>query len=235
MRRVFFVHGDKGGIGKSQAATRTASAFAATGKPLILVDGDARNPAVHNQFSKAGVPVHRCNILVPQGIEEFFELIASAEHDLLIDMPAGGSAATAMMKSGGAAEGSIDLAGLAAEVDAEIVVLFVIDQNREVLVALRDELNAFPQNAKWIIVRNGFQDREFSEFNESKVKAMVDARGGVVIDMIRLDPAITARMTREGLDLNAVIASPETSVIQRIRAKSALNSWIEQLKLAGVL
>ena len=47
-------------------------------------------------------------MLKTEGIEDLFEIIASAKSDVLIDMPAGGSAATERFTGGGAEEGSID-------------------------------------------------------------------------------------------------------------------------------
>ncbi|MEY8880071.1 P-loop NTPase [Donghicola sp. XS_ASV15] len=50
MKSVLFIHGDKGGVGKTQCATRTAAAFEAVGRPLTLVDGDVKNPGLDMLF-----------------------------------------------------------------------------------------------------------------------------------------------------------------------------------------
>ncbi|UOA21626.1 hypothetical protein DSM14862_04466 (plasmid) [Sulfitobacter indolifex] len=236
MKRIIFTHGDKGGVGKTQVATRTAAAFAAKNQSLQLVDGDAKNPGLYQSWHSSEHPVHRCNVLKIEGIEDLFEAIASADGDVLIDMPAGGSAATERFTGGGSEEGSIDLGMLLGEIDARAVVLFAVDQNREPIAALRDELQVFPvEHTDWIIVRNHYEDRPFTDFDASKTREAVLERGGKIIDMTRLDPAVTSLMSREGLNLISIQDSDKASMINKIRAKAALAGWIGQLKLAGVL
>ena len=236
MKRIIFAHGDKGGIGKTQVATRTAGAFAAIGKDLQLVDGDAKNPGLHQLWNSTAHPVHRCNVLKTEGIEDLFEIIASAKSDVLIDMPAGGSAATERFTGGGAEEGSIELDILLGAIDARTVVLFALDQNREPIAALRDELRVFPADrTDWIVVRNRYEDRAFTDFDDSRTRKAVIKRGGKIIDLARLDPAVTSLMSREGLNLITIQDSDKASMINKIRAKAALAGWIEQLKRAGVL
>lgn len=236
MKRVIFVHGDKGGVGKTQVATRTAAAFRAEGRPLKLIDGDAKNPGLYQAWNAEGSPVQRYNVLKTKGLEELFETIATTDSDMLIDMPAGASAATANFKNASSEEGMIDLSLLLSEVGARAVVLFTINQNKEPIVALRDELAAFPADkTDWIVVLNHYEDRAFTEFDASNTKQAVLARGGKIADIARLDPAVTALMSREGLNLITLQDSDKASLINKIRAKAAVRSWIEQLKEVGLL
>ena len=236
MRRIIFVHGDKGGVGKTQVATRTAAAFKAAGVSLKLIDGDAKNPGLYQAWNTEGAPVQRCNVLKTEGLEELFEAIAAADSDVLVDMPAGASAATEKFTGSGSEEGSIDLAMLLSEIDARAVVLFAIDQNREPIAALRDELNAFPADqTDWVVVRNHYEDRPFTDFDASNTRKAVLEQGGKIADIARLDPAVTGLMSREGLNLLTIKTSEKASVINKIRAKSALRSWMEQLQKAGIL
>lgn len=235
MKRIIFSHGDKGGVGKTQTATRTAAVFQAHGMPLTLVDGDAKNPGLYTLFRDTEGSVSRCNILTTRGIEELFEIIAETKGDVLIDMPAGGSAATEKMTSGGMSDGEIDLGMLLSEIDAEAVVLFTITQAREPIAALRDELKIFPKSTKWIVVKNRYEDREFTDFDASKTKKELEERNGRIIDLGRLSPDVVTLMSSSGHNLNALIASELPSVIQRIRAKSALQSWGKELQKAGII
>ncbi len=233
MKRVIFIHGDKGGIGKTEAAKRTAAALIESG--VALVDGDAKNPGLYNSFNSEDILVRRYNVLKVEGLEELFETIATTEGDVLVDLPAGASAATEKMIDGGTAEGTIDLGMLLSEVQAQPVVMFVIDQNREPIQALRDELDVFPENTKWIVIRNHFHERPFDLFNESKTKAKVEDRGGIIIDMARLDPAVTELMAAEKSNLIRIQDSSKASFIQKFRARTALREWRSELVKAGLL
>lgn len=233
MKRVIFVHGDKGGIGKTEVAKRTAAALLERG--ITLIDGDAKNPGLYNSFNAENAPVRRHNVLRVEGREELFETIASTKGDVLVDLPAGASAATEKMSDGGTAEGTIDLGMLLAEVQAQLVVMFVIDQNREPIQALRDELDVFPDTTKWIVVRNHFHERPFDLFNGSNTKARVEERGGILIDMARLDPAVTELMATEKSNLIRIQDSSQASFIQKLRARTALREWQAELVKAGLL
>lgn len=236
--RVLLIHGDKGGPGKTEASTRTAAAFAATGRPVRLIDGDARNPRLYQLFNAPETPVRRCNILKTAGIEEFFEEIAreDIDTDIMIDMPAGAAAATERFFGSDGAEGSINIDLLLREKNARAVVLFVIDQNREPIAALRDELNAFPADlTTWVVVKNHFQRRPFTDYDNSKTRGTFLKRGGREIDMARLDPTVTGLMSSESRNLISIHESPNASMIAKIRAKGILNAWIDELKKAEVL
>jgi len=47
VKTIFFIHGDKGGVGKTEAAKRVAAVMLQAGKPLTLIDGDNKNPGLH--------------------------------------------------------------------------------------------------------------------------------------------------------------------------------------------
>lgn len=233
MKRIIFVHGDKGGVGKTQCATRTVAAFEAAGQPLNLIDGDAKNPGVDLLF---GNKVRCMDLRKTAGMETLFEAIASAHGDVLIDMPAGGSDATANMQMDGSAEGTIDLGLLLQEIDARAVVLFVIDQSIEPIFALRDELKSFPpEQTDWIVVRNHFQDRPFTHFENSITKNDLLESGGQIIDMTRLDPAVVENMVTLQCSLDSFSTHPEASAIHKMRAKAAMRLWSTELQKVGLL
>jgi hypothetical protein len=231
VKRIIFAHGDKGGVGKTQVATRTAAAFRAAGLPLTLIDGDAKNPGLHALFKDA----KRCNVLKVEGLEELFEAMVAATNDVLIDLPAGGSAATERMTGNGTSEGQIDLQMLLGEINARAVVLFTINQDREPIAALRDELKVFPDGTEWVVVKNHYQDRAFTAFDESKTKLALEEKGGVIVNLHRLAPDVTMLMAKEGLNLNAFAESEKASLIQKIRAKAAIREWTAQLATAGLM
>jgi hypothetical protein len=233
MKRIIFVHGDKGGVGKTQCATRTAAAFEAAGQPLELIDGDAKNPGVDVLFGDKA----RCmDLRKTGGMETLFEAIANASGDVLIDMPAGGSDATANMQMDGSAEGTIDLSLLLQEIDARAVVLFVIDHNIEPIYALKAELKSFPpEQTDWIVVRNHFQDRPFNHFENSDTRKHLLEFGGKIIDMTRLDPAVVESMRTLKCNLSSFSTHPEASAIQKMRAKTAMRLWSSELQKVGLL
>jgi hypothetical protein len=122
-----------------------------------------------------------------------------------------------------------------AEIDAELTLVFVIDQTRSPLVALREELAALPDTTRWIIVRNHREDRDFRLFETTQVKADLEARGAAIIDMIRLDPRVNDILENGSLNLITAQTSDKLSMLQKMRIKAAVRSWSEQMKIAGLI
>ena len=116
-----------------------------------------------------------------------------------------------------------------------LIIVFVIDQTRSPLVALKDELAALPDATRWIIVRNWREDRDFTLFDTTKVKADLEARGAAVIDMVRLDPRVNDILENASLNLITAQTSDKLSMLQKMRVKAAVRSWSEQMKIAGLL
>ncbi|MBM2324331.1 MULTISPECIES: AAA family ATPase [Roseobacteraceae] len=235
MKRIFFIHGDKGGVGKTEVAKRMAAVMLQNGLPVTLVDGDDKNAGLHAAFEKGELDVQRIKVMTPAGRDALFDVIAQSPGDVLIDLPARGSDVTERLNQDGASEDGFSLELLLAEIEAELTIVFVIDQTRSPLVALKDELAALPDATRWIIVRNWREDRDFTLFDTTKVKADLEARGAAVIDMVRLDPRVNDILENASLNLITAQTSDKLSMLQKMRVKSAVRSWSEQMKIAGLL
>jgi MinD-like ATPase involved in chromosome partitioning or flagellar assembly len=164
VKRIFFVHGDKGGVGKTEVAKRMAAVMLQNGLPVTLVDGDNKNAGLHFAFQHSGLDVQCINVMTTVGRDALFDVIAESPGDVLIDFPARGSDVTERLSRDGASEDGFNLELLLAEIDAELIIIFVIDQTRAPLAALRDELAALPAATRWIIVRNHREERDFTLF-----------------------------------------------------------------------
>ncbi|MBM2323794.1 MULTISPECIES: hypothetical protein [Marivita] len=235
MKRIFFIHGDKGGVGKTEVAKRMAAVMLQDGQPVTLIDGDNKNPGLHAAFQNGELDVHCINVMTPTGRDALFDVIAQSPGDVLIDLPARGSDVTERLNQDGASEDGFSLELLLAEIEAELTIVFVIDQTRSPLVALKDELAALPDATRWIIVRNWREDRDFTLFDTTKVKADLEARGAAVIDMVRLDPRVNDILENASLNLITAQTSDTLSMLQKMRVKAALRSWSEQMQIAGLL
>lgn len=235
MKRIFFIHGDKGGVGKTEVAKRMAAVMLQAGRAVTLVDGDDKNAGLHAAFEHSGLDVRRIKVMTSAGRDALFDVIAENAGDVLIDLPARGSDVTARLTQDGASEDGFSLELLLREIDAELIILFVIDQTRAPLVALKDELAALPATTRWIIVRNHREERDFTLFDTTKVKADLEARSAPIIDMIRLDPRVNDILENAGLNLITAQTSDRLSLLQKMRVKAAVRSWSEQMKTAGLL
>jgi cellulose biosynthesis protein BcsQ len=123
VKRIFFIHGDKGGVGKTEVAKRMAAVMLHAGRAVTLVDGDTKNPGLHFAFEHSGLDVQRIDVMTPAGRDALFDVIADSPGDVLIDLPARGSDVTERLSRDGASEDGFSLELLLAEIDAELTII----------------------------------------------------------------------------------------------------------------
>jgi len=235
MKRMMMAHGDKGGVGKSHVAQLTAASFLSANHPLTLIDGDAKNPGLFRYFDKKPDPVLRINARRPEGIDALFEAYLEAPGDVLIDLPAGGSDTTAGFKGTGSAAGTVDIAALMKEIGGRLTILFVIDQGRDGVVALNDELKRLPADVTdWIIVRNHRFETPFDRF-ENWAKENTDVGRAIILDMPELDRKVIETLVTAKMHIGEIDRVEGASALLKLRAKSALRAWTGELVKAGLL
>lgn len=93
---IYISHGDKGGTGKSMAAALAVDRLAASGTPVLLIEGDAAIPDLALRF-RGTVPVELVNLNRAGDAETSFnklgnilEAAAASGQHVVINMPAGG-------------------------------------------------------------------------------------------------------------------------------------------------
>ena len=235
MNKMICAHGDKGGVGKSHVSLLTAAAFRSVERPLTLIDGDAKNPGLFRFFDKKPDPVLRINARRPEGIDALFEAYLEARNDVLIDLPAGGSDTTAGFTGNGTAAGTVDISALMKETGGSLVMLFVIDQGRDGIVALNDELRRLPADVtNWIIVRNHRIDAPFDRF-ENWAKDNTDVGRATILDMPSLDRRVIETLVTAKKHIGEIDQVEGASALLKMRAKSALRAWTAQLVIGGLL
>lgn len=234
MKRLVVIHGDKGGIGKTETARRTVAALLSLDPEITIVDGDSKNPGLHSAFKKHHQNCRCVNVMTPDGLSELFSIVEAARGDVILDLPARGSDTTQMMSGDGTDERSFPLDEILKELNVELNILFVIDQTKAPLLALRDEIEVLP-DANWIVVRNHRETRPFTLFEHSEIKKLLDEKSIPIIDLARLDPDVNDILEAKMENLIVGQNSKHLSMIQKMRAKATLRVWTEQLLKAGLI
>lgn len=234
MKRLTLVHGDKGGSGKTHVAQLTAAALLAAGRPVTLVDGDAKNPGLYRYFNDKPAPVLRINARKPEGIDALVEAFLKAPGDVLVDLPAGGSDTTAGFVGAGSSAGTVDIESLFQETGGRLTVLFVIDQGRDGIVALKDEMERLPASVTdWIIVRNHRIAAGFDRFDRWAEKA--ELNNALILDMPELDRKVVEVLVDAKAHIGEIDTVEDASALMKTRARSALRAWTSELSKTGLL
>lgn len=234
MKKLYLIHGDKGGIGKSFVAQMTAAVWLKNEKPLTLIDGDVKNPGLHRYFHNKPHPVLQLNATKSSGIDLLLETFLSSVHDVLVDMPAGGSEATAGFVGVGTDAGSVDIADLMEEAEGRLVIIFVMDQSRDSVVALEAELSVLPPDSvDWVIVRNTRLPRPFDFLETWPGRERI--ANIPMIDMPPIDPAIVTLLVKEKKHFGEIETISAATALNKLRTRKALDKWQAALKKAGLM
>lgn len=194
---VYFVGGSKGGVGKTMTCLALADYLMTLNRTFSIVDADESNPDFYKPFAKLATPppmlakpLHDDN-----GWLELIDFIHKQAGDVIINSAAGSM--PTLLKHGKMFEGAI------AEMDQEIVVLWPINRQRDSLEALLQ----FTQSFAWRthVLKNCFfgDASKFVLFDESKIKAALEAKGWKSIIFPELADRVADQLYTDRLTLEA--------------------------------
>lgn len=88
--RFVLVHGDKGGVGKSTAASVLADSLMSSGVKVAIIDADTRNPDVIRMFQEADCPRIALNLRAADGWMDAMDFVYQHPgYTFVLSMPAG--------------------------------------------------------------------------------------------------------------------------------------------------
>jgi hypothetical protein len=170
--RLYWVGGSKGGVGKSLVAMTVLDALLERGEAPLLVECDTSNPDVAKVYS-AGVRTELINLDEADGWIHLVN-VCDANPDLAVVVNTAARNNDAVSRFGVTLDSSLE------ELGRQLVVLWVINRQRDSVELLKQFVEAVPR-ALVHVVRNGHWgvEAKFELFNESRVRReLVEARGG---------------------------------------------------------
>lgn len=176
-RRLYWVGGSKGGVGKSLVAMAVLDSLLERSEPVLLVECDTSNPDVAKVYSS----VVRTELINLDEADGWIHIVnvceGSRECTVVVNTAARNN--DAVTRYGAMLDGSMEELGM------ELVALWVINRQRDSVELLKQFADAVPK-ALVHVVRNGYfgAEAKFELFNESKVRReLVEARGGKAITL----------------------------------------------------
>jgi hypothetical protein len=214
MSQIYFVGGEKGGVGKSVVARLLAQWCVDCSAPFAAIDADASHGSLLRSYGEFTQPV---DLEAFASADEIVNRALGAERTVVVDLPA---------QSGRALERwieSADVLRFAREAGIRLTLWHVSDGTFDSVRDLERTLDRWADAFEYVAVKNQARARDFSLFDESDGRRRLEQMGGRVIDLPELDGAAMSRIDRSGASFwNAIHDAAGAHILaplQRERAR----------------
>jgi MinD-like ATPase involved in chromosome partitioning or flagellar assembly len=178
-RAIYWVGGSKGGVGKSMMTMATVDYLLQRGDRALLVECDTSNPDVWNAYQNE----LDCELFELDDVDGWIELVnlCGSRSNATVVVNTAARNNRAVKAFGPTLDASLD------ELGARLIVLWMINRQRDSLELLKEFMEAMPK-AQVHVVRNGYfgDERKFEVYASSKVREAVEGRGGKAVTLPEL-------------------------------------------------
>jgi hypothetical protein len=170
-RRIYWIGGCKGGVGKSMMTSATIDYLLDKGQSVVLVESDTSNPDVSKAYESL-LPTEMVNLDRRNGWVDLVNICdAHPQAAIVVNTAARNNESVRMY--GPTLDRSLE------EMARKLVVLWVINRQRDSLELLKEFMQTL-LTAEVHVVRNGYfgDESQFELYNESEMRQCVEGKGG---------------------------------------------------------
>ncbi len=185
MGRVHLVGGEKGGVGKSVVARLLAQYWIDRAIPFTGFDTDRSHGALLRYYSDYA------RALDPRRLEDLDRIVEALDEsveEIVVDLAAQtGPDVERWLETG-------QVVALLERLDHPLWLWFVVDDGKDSVRLLDSHLDGPVRESRLVVVLNRGCGRDFTLFEESKLRNRVEQRGGDVIELGELDAGTMLKM-----------------------------------------
>lgn len=220
-KRIVFVHGDKGGVGKSVFSRELLDRYIRLNVAVDAYDSDKRNPDLSRYYNRK-VPVTQIDLSSKTAFDTLFDKISEGQNRALVDLAAGAGDALKYLVNG-----DIKLAGTLKELGARLTIVFVLNRSRSSLAALHQafiDLREVPVD--WIVVRNNHygEPEKYIRYANSNTRIEAKSRGAIELDMPELLDDLYDDLDQSSVPFCEAVDSEKLSFTNKRR----IRAWLEK-------
>ena len=212
---IYFVGGGKGGVGKSLVAIALTDYLVhRAGEAVLVLETDTANPDVAPCFEQTpGVRVERANLDLDEGWMRFANLCEQHPDAAVV-------VNTAARNHAGIQEHGPILSVALEELGRALVVLWVINPERDGLQLLKDFREALPGGTVHVLrnLKHG-QEANFDLYNASRLRETLEANGGMTLNVPKLAADVAKAIFSDRLSIEAALRR------MPIGNRAALTGW----------
>lgn len=160
-KKIYLIGGSKGGVGKSMVSMATIDFLQEQGESILLIESDTSNPDVWKGYHDS-VATELVNLDEADGWIQLINLCDSKQDSIVVIN-------TAARNNTGVSAYGTTLNSTLAELQRDLVTLWVINRQRDSLELLKDYMDAIP-DALVHVVRNGYFGDEKSSNSTTVLK-----------------------------------------------------------------
>ena len=179
-RRIIWVTGGKGGVGKSTFARGLMDTSVNAGATVAAFDGDPDNAQLFRYYQNVGGGVLRM-ALEGSAVEPLLDAMEAQKADvILVDVAAGGSRTLMQL------DDEVRLLFNAADMGYQVTIVSVLSRIKDSVNLLKATMNMTEGKAVQLVaVKNLYfgEAKRFRLFDDSKTKQRLLDAGGVVLEM----------------------------------------------------
>lgn len=205
---IILVAGSKGGVGKSMLAMVVNDQLLLAGKRVLYFESDTSNPDVwmclqRDADDPSGETIEGVTAFTVRLEEEqaWADIVTTIEehpdHVVVIG--------TASRTTEAVQEHGHILRELLPALGRRLVTLWVIDEQKDSIKLLKEHLAVFPNSAVHVVKNSKFGPNSFGIYDGSKVRASVEAKGGLSITMPRLGLGIVTKLYSDRLAISRAL------------------------------
>ena len=211
---IYMVSGSKGGVGKSIVSMALVHYLKVRGVELLLIDADTTNPDVGKAYGKT-IETAYINLDEKDGWMDLANRLAEQPNTaVVINTPARSGEGVKLY-------GTLLTESLA-ELDRQLVTLWVINSQRDSIQLLREYLDTIDAGTTHVF-RNLYHgpERKFELYNNSKIRAFVEGKGKT-LNFPEVADRISDQLHSERLTIQSVIDDSP------IGNRAEVNRWVKE-------
>jgi MinD-like ATPase involved in chromosome partitioning or flagellar assembly len=193
---IYFIGGDKGGVGKSIVSLSLVDYLQQKWQPLLLMDTDTSNPDVWRCYNQK--PGIESRLMLLDEADGWIALInfceEYADHGVVIN--------TAARNNLGVTAYGATLNNALPDLERSLVAFWVINRQRDSLELFRKFLKEFPDAAVHVLRNLHWGSEEkFELYNASNMRATIEERGGLSLSFPDLADRVADNLFSDRLSI----------------------------------
>ena len=223
MSHIYFVGGEKGGVGKSVCARALAQWCVDRSLPFAGIDCDVAQQSLARSYGEFTQVV---DLTMPESADQIMDRALGGERRVLVDLPAQSARSLEAWLAGA------EVLEFAKQLGIGITFLHVTDGGAASVREIERSLLHLGHRAGHAIVRNLGRGRDFGPLEASRAKQVLGELGGKEIALPELDTTAMFKIERFGLSFWAAAHSTEGEFTLGPLERRRVEIWMQRCHVA---